>query len=153
MQRPPITSKCYTVPVVVICSRWERTLGPVGVHSFITICPPAHTHTHHKGSRNTYTIMLYRQTYQGWKAEMLVIWLAQWNKGGTQRVVNFIHASVIGVCVPGRDQSCSILRLFSFFVLNNVPFLAVQSIMAYAFSRWMNFRVLSSCSRNWNYER
>ena len=36
------------------------------------------------------------------------------------RVNNFIHASIIGVCVLGRDQSCFILRLFSFFVLNNV---------------------------------
>ena len=32
------------------------------------------------------------------------------------RVNNFIHASIIGVCVPGRDQSCFILRLLSFFV-------------------------------------
>ena len=61
MQCPPITSKCYTVPVVVICSGWERTLGPVGVHSFITICPPAHTH--HKGSRDTCTVMLYLHTH------------------------------------------------------------------------------------------
>ena len=38
------------------------------------------------------------------------------------RVNNFIHASIIAVCVPGRDQSCFILRLFTFFVLNNVPF-------------------------------
>ena len=30
-------------------------------------------------------------------------------------VNNFIYASIIGVCVPGRDQSCFILRLFSFF--------------------------------------
>ena len=30
------------------------------------------------------------------------------------RVNNFIHASIIGV--PGRDQSCFILRLFSIFV-------------------------------------
>ena len=62
------------------------------------------------------------------------------------KVNNFIHASIIGV--PGGDQSCFILRLFSFFVLNNVPFLSVQSITAYAFSRWMSFRVLGLCSRN-----
>ena len=30
-------------------------------------------------------------------------------------VNNFIYASIIGVYVPGRDQSCFILRLFSFF--------------------------------------
>ena len=61
-------------------------------------------------------------------------------------VNNFIYASIIGVYVPGRNQSCFILRLFSFFVLNNIPFLSVQSITAYAFSRWMNFAFLV-CAR------
>ena len=62
------------------------------------------------------------------------------------RVNNFIHASIIGVCVPGRDQSLFILRLFSFFVLNNVPVLSVQSITAHTFSWWMNLAFLV-CAR------
>ena len=45
VQPPSISSKFYTVPVVgIFSSRW-KTLRPVGVHSFITIYPPAHTHT------------------------------------------------------------------------------------------------------------
>jgi len=57
------------------------------------------------------------------------------------------------VCLVETKAVLRILRLFSFFVLNNVPFLSVRSITAYAFSRWMNFCVLGLCSRNWNYER
>ena len=61
--------------------------------------------------------------------------LKGWNAGHTTSSVetneggvnNFIYASIFGVCMPGRDQSCFLLRLFSFSVLNNVSFLSVQN--------------------------